>query len=552
MKEFRTLKLLDLLQSYFVKMGIDYPIMRKLVQVKLTMDGRRVPAIFNQSTKKRTDSSDKNNFIKSLWFYALMGGIMVPLLFVGQNYLFQMGFIFGILMFLVMTSMISDFSAVLLDIRDRTIILSKPINRKTVSMAKLIHIIVYLFFLTGSLSAAPLVTSLVKNGVLFFLVFVVEIILLDILIVVMTAMVYLLILKFFDGEKLKDMINYVQIALSIVITVGYQLVVRSFNMIKFNFEFQAHWWQVFVIPLWFGAPFEWLLHGQNQTQFIIFSILALIVPFIALKIYSNLMPTFERYLQKLANNSITNQKGNGWLLKIISKVVCRSQDERTFFRFAIYMMGNEREFKLKVYPTLGFSIIFPFIFIFNEFKDKGLSAVAAGNWYLSLYLCAIMIPTVIMMLKYSSKYKAAWIYKTVPFQNTAPIFKGTLKAFIIKLLLPVFIIESILFTLLFGARIFPHLLVIFLSILLFTFISFRALRKALPFSEASEAGQQNEFWVILALIVLVSLLGGIHYLATILNGGLYGYMGLLLVVNFLVWRKGFNISWKSLSADVFQ
>jgi ABC-2 type transport system permease protein len=550
MKEFRTLKVLDLFQRFFVKMGVDYPIMRKLLQVKLTMDGRRVPAIFSQSTKKQnSETNDHNNFIKSLWLYVLMGAIMIPLLLIGQNYMFQMGFIFGILMFLIMTSMISDFSTVLLDIRDRNIIGSKPINRKTISMAKMIHIIVYLFFLTGSLSIAPLITALLKNGILFFLLFLLEIILLDVLIVVMTGLVYLLILRFFDGEKLKDIINYVQIALSITITVGYQMVGRSFDMMKLNFEFHAHWWQVFVIPLWFGAPFEWLLHRQNDAPFIIFSILALIVPFIAIKIYSNLMPTFERYLQKLANNSITNEKGNGWLLKLIAKIICNSRDERTFFRFAIYMMGNEREFKLKVYPALGFSIIFPFIFIFNEIRDRGLSGMASSNWYLSIYMCAMMIPTVMMMLKYSAKYKGAWIYRTVPFHNAAPIFKGTIKAFIVRLFLPIYVIESLLFTLLFGTRIIPHLIIVFLSILLYTIICFRALRKALPFSESFDAIQQNEAWVVLPLLLLITIFGGIHYLATLFNGGLYGLMAILLAVNFIVWRKGFNISWQSLSGN---
>src|ERR1700687_2938498 len=130
MKEFRTLKILDLFQRLFEKIGVDYPVMRKLLQVKLTMDGRRVPVIYSQSTRKqKSETSDQNNFIKSLWLYVLMGTIMmVPLLLIGQNYMFQMGFIFGILMFLIMTSMISDFSTVLLDIRDRNIIGSKPIN----------------------------------------------------------------------------------------------------------------------------------------------------------------------------------------------------------------------------------------------------------------------------------------------------------------------------------------------------------------------------------------------------------------------------------------
>ena len=172
--------------------------MRKILQIKFIMDSRRVPTIVSNSSKKEkeNDSKDENNFNKSLLIYGFIGIIIVPIVWMGENFIFQMSFVFGILMFMIMTSLISDFSSVLLDIRDKNIIFSKPVNSKTLSMAKIIHVLTYMFFITVSLSGAGLVAALVRHGILFFLIFLLEIILMDLFIVVLTALLYLIILKF--------------------------------------------------------------------------------------------------------------------------------------------------------------------------------------------------------------------------------------------------------------------------------------------------------------------------------------------------------------------
>lgn len=54
MKEFSILKFLDKFEGIFERFGIDYPIMRRILQVKLTLDGRRTPtAMINSSKKKK-------------------------------------------------------------------------------------------------------------------------------------------------------------------------------------------------------------------------------------------------------------------------------------------------------------------------------------------------------------------------------------------------------------------------------------------------------------------------------------------------------------------
>lgn len=53
MTDFKMLRLLDKLRFLFNKIGVDYQMMRKILQIKLTMDERKVPTLFNQSAKKK-------------------------------------------------------------------------------------------------------------------------------------------------------------------------------------------------------------------------------------------------------------------------------------------------------------------------------------------------------------------------------------------------------------------------------------------------------------------------------------------------------------------
>lgn len=142
MRDFRTLKILDSFRGLFERFGIDYPVMRKILAVKLTMDGRRTPTVFNQQKKKK--KPEENGFIKSLGMYVLISIMLIPIVDFGQNYLYQMSIFFGVVMFLVMTSMISDFSNVLLDVKDKSILYTKPIEKRTINAAKTVHICLYL------------------------------------------------------------------------------------------------------------------------------------------------------------------------------------------------------------------------------------------------------------------------------------------------------------------------------------------------------------------------------------------------------------------------
>lgn len=542
MNDFKILIFLDKFKTIFEWFGVDYLVMRKILQVKLTLDQRKVPTIMQKNSSK--DKSEKDNsFLKSSLLYMLLGIVLIPFVFLKGNYLFQMGFLFGILMFMMMTILTSDFSSVLLDLKDKDIILSKPVNSKTLSMAKTIHITIYMFYITFSFTAPALLVSLYKQGFLFFIIFLIEIILMDLLIVVLTALLYLLILKFFDGEKLKDIINYVQILLSVTLSIGYQLIGRLFDLSDImNISFVPKWWQYLIPSIWFGGLFEFIINNNNDIHVISFSVLALVIPLLSIIIYVKLTPSFERNLQKLNDSSgKVKVRGKG-VNYYLSKVFCRTIEERTFFRFATNMMKSERAFKLKVYPSLGLSLIFPFIFLFPYFKSGEWEYVAASKMYFNVYFIAPMIPTILMNIGYSDKYKGAWIYKMLPFSNTRDIFKGTIKAFIINLLLPVYVFQSIIFLLIFKGRIAFDLIIVLLNIIIFIVICFKFMKIALPFSESYEIVNQNRKFSIIPLFIAMAALASIHYIATTISYGRYIYMLLLIIINLYAWKKSFNIT----------
>ncbi|WP_281886319.1 hypothetical protein [Paenibacillus sp. YYML68] len=294
MNHYWSLKLLDRLRGGFERLGIDYPIMRRIVQVKLTMDRRRVPTVLAQSkwgqNKQQANSEEgqteqsRDLYVLSLALYGLMGLTTVPLLLFNWSLHLQLSLVFGVFMFLIMTSLISEFSSVLLDVKDRSILYIRPVNRQTLQMARVVHVSIYLFSRTLVVAAVPLLTVLIRHGLLAALLFGAELVLMVLLIVVLTSLFYALILKWFDGEKLKDMINAVQIVLAMGMMIGYQLVGPMFRLSELGGGLQPSLWHVLLPPVWFGAPLALLLEQKSDPLTIGLALLALVVPLLSLAV----------------------------------------------------------------------------------------------------------------------------------------------------------------------------------------------------------------------------------------------------------------------------
>ncbi|MBO1914666.1 hypothetical protein J4G37_58815, partial [Microvirga sp. 3-52] len=89
------------------------------------------------------------------------------------------------------------------------------------------------------------------------------------------------------------MINYFQILLSVGVIVGYQIMIRAFNVVDFDVIYSFSWWHVFIPPLWYGATFDLVMYQNFKGPLMTLAILGFVIPVIAIFLYARLMPSFE-------------------------------------------------------------------------------------------------------------------------------------------------------------------------------------------------------------------------------------------------------------------
>lgn len=532
-------------------MGVDYPVMRRILQVKLVMNSRRSATVINQEQSER-----KNPYLASLAIYAFMGVFIGLLILLPSPLFLKMSIVMGMILFLLLTTMISDFSSVLLDVQDRAILLTRPVNVRTLNAAKLLYILYYLAGITLSLAGVSLIAGLFKYGVWFFLTMFLILILICCFSLLFTAIFYFAILHLFSGEKLRDIINYFQVILTVFMTVVYQLVGRMFNLIDLNVQIDLHWWSYLLPSSWFAAPFVILFSDEHRAVFFLLSAIGIIVPVLALILYIKAAaPAFEQNLQKLTSADGGRTKGLSGLHKI-SALLCSNHDERVFFEFTCSMLKSERKLKLRLFPSLTLGVIMPFIMLLSlvhtaTSMSDFLQTVLEGKYYLYAYFSIVMYSTLFSVIGKSEGYRGAWIYKAMPVDDPGLALKGAMKAFLYKYIVPFYLLTCVTFIVLWGIRIIPDLLIIFMNLILIMLFVFLFSKKELPFSQnfRTEQGTGSLGVVLLSMLLCGSMAAAHYLLATRMNYGLALNLGISIVLAVFLWRKSFRISWGQIIRD---
>ncbi len=452
MREFRTLKLLDKFKKVFTSMGIHYPTLRKILQVKFTLDSRRTTMM----SKGQKDASKTNMFYKSLMYYGFFGLFLAVFPFIGHLFI-GLSLFYGVIMFFLVTILISDFSEVLLDLKDGVIIGTKPVDEKTMNMAKYIHVVTYLTLIALSLSGPGTIAFGIKYGILVPAIMILQLILICALTVILATLIYALLLKFFDGEKLRDIINIFQIILATVMAVGYQIFARVFRFIDFDMAFNPKWWTFIMPPIWFSSQVDLLLGGSPSKESMILAVFGIVITITAIILHIKVISkVFENNINKLNNASSSNKSVPKWIRVLNHKVMNilnRNTTEKAFYRFAQTMYKHDRGIKLRVYPTIALALLFPPIIAFFSFLDSHslegfIQMFSETRMILFIYLTGLMMASIAKMIHYTDSYKGRWVMKVLPIGNYEHVIKGVNKAFVLSFLLPIYLVLS-LFVMLF-------------------------------------------------------------------------------------------------------
>lgn len=519
--EFVLIKIISKFKWVFRKSGIDFDTLVTILKLKLTLDDRKTASNMSMSVDTRTGKLQgmKANLLMQVFVGLFLGFVM----FLPLDLFFKVTTIVSMDFFFMVMYMISDFSSVLLDVRDKNIIMTKPVDNKTMNAARILHIAYYMILLFLALNLASIAIGVVKHGALFLVSYMVMMVFLCFFIIFLTTILYSVLLNRFNGEKLKDIINAFQIVLSVVTIIAYQLMGRVFEFAEatMTLNIDIKWWTYLLPPAWFGGLFKVIVEQDFSAHFVAMAMLSIIVPIIlGAFLIKTVMPKFESYLSKLQieDGVFVDKHTIGARLKErIYQSISKDHVERAFIRFTDYNLSRDRRLKLVIYPNHTMSFIFPFIIILPFLQDKGsliegIQSMNGSFVYLSLYLAMIFFITNFEFLQFSEHYEAAFIYDSFPIDNKHVILKGAMKAYYIKYVLPAMLVLSVLYGFLCGTTAIPGLVFINIVSLLLLTIRVNLFPVELPFSKPFGTTGNKNLVMTFGFMAICGVLALFHFL----------------------------------------
>ena len=548
------LKILLKFVKLFANKGIDFERLKIITETKVMMDRRRSPA----SWKRKQQKELKNPLLMTLIMYALMGLFIGVVIFSLKSLLVAMIFIHAYLLFMMAMTLVTDFSAVLLDTADNQILLPKPINSRTLFLSRVVHILVYLSQFFIALTIAPVIFTFINYGLLVGLTTILTLMLTVAFAIFITYLLYAFILRFANEQKIKDIVGYFQIFMTIFFAVGYQVIPRLINFDNGNFTFTLHWYSYLLAPVWMAMSVDSVYQVNIDHIHLLMIACAVIIPiFTVWFMVKFLAPSFSRKLGALGNNAeviktnkviVTNKKD---LSEKIARFICISKTESASFEKVWKITSRDKNFKVQFYPGLAYLLVFAFVFIFKSGKNitevwRHLHETKMFLWF--IYLPLISISSSLAIIPFNENFTAAWIYQSVPLTKPGEVISGGIKVLLIKFFIPVyFILFGFAFYIWGQAIIGDFTLGFFNNILIFLLIA-NISEHSLPFSRQANIKQQTGKIVrALLQLILIGALIGIHFFALKIFWLPSALIPVSATVAYLLLRRIQNLPWLQIS-----
>lgn len=501
------LRLVMLAAPLYRKMGVDVFLLEVIVSTKLVMDDRRPNAI--RQKQKQQNKPVKQATLLTMFFSALLG-VFLLFAFTVTDTIAQMVVYFLLYLFMLASSLISDFTSVLIDVRDNYIIMPKPVNDKTVVVARLAHIFVHVCKLVFPMTLPGIITVSIMYNAYGAILFTVMAFLATLLAIFLINAVYILILKITTPQKFQSIIANFQIVFAVIIYGGYQLFPRiSDRLSGLLISFSDYPLSLLIPSYWFAAGWKVLFTFSGNLQEIAGLFLCFAFPLFSMYVVIKfLAPSFNQKLSMITGSTadsgpVVTKEGKPVKVKaardgysrLLAKWFTGNAAEQTGFLLTWKMTARSRDFKLKVYPGMGYLLVWVVVMFLNTkgFKLEHLQQdnMKARIMILGLiYMCSLMVVTAAFQIAYSDKYKASWIYYVSPINKPGSLISGGIKAVLCKFCLPVVTVTAATLLVLVGPAIIPNLLLGIANQLLVVGLMAYFGAKNLPFSQLQTAKQQ--------------------------------------------------------------
>ena len=220
------LYLIMLPSALWKSLGADVGQLRAILQVRLLLDDRNPVAIGRMQRQKK---NIKYGTLINTVVYVVMGFIYMLPVTVVPDRIFSLTLYFSLMLNIIVFMLITDFSNVLFDSRDKYILFHRPVSDRTLVLARLLHVFVYLSRIVIPMALPAWVMLGYLDGWQSALLFVLPLTLMVCLVLFLVNGFYLIVLRLAKPEKFNDVINYFQVINSIIFFASVYLLPRVFS-----------------------------------------------------------------------------------------------------------------------------------------------------------------------------------------------------------------------------------------------------------------------------------------------------------------------------------
>lgn len=553
--------LVALFNPLWLRLGVNIIQLRAILQAKLTMDNRR-PNAYSQMRQKRKEKNTNSSSWGIILISLLMGIFYLFLFYVSKDHLMQLFIWFFVFMVMMVITLISDFTSVLIDVKDNFVILPKPVNDRTVVVSRLLHILIHISKIVLPIALPAIIFLLIRDGIIASLWFGILVLLMTGFGIFMVNAIYIIALRITTPERFREMINYVQIIFSVIVFATYYLAPRLLQQSQLEgVNLMEHAWLNLLPPFWFSGAWNAVVDGVYTTPMVSYIILVLLVPFISLWLVVKVFaPSFNRKLAMLSGGGAVEVQtaakqaspvDHRAFYKRMAKLLTIGIQERLSFELVWLMTGRMRDFKLKVYPSIAYvGVYFVYFLIFNKsnsIAEAWRNLPGTQMYVLLIYISTFVFITAISNLVYSDRYKAAWVYYAAPLASPGALLMGAFKALLAKFFFPFYIIITAFVLSIWGPKTIPDLVLGFINVVLINLLFALIFLRKLPFSSQPNIKQSTGAFIRGFMILIIpGALGFGHYFAA----GQYWLLGVFALLScaafYLVYMKYRETTWARL------
>lgn len=557
------LKLVMLFSGVWKSLGADVDQLHSILQTKLLVDNRK-PVSFgaNKGPQRKKKKERKNTIFLTMLLSMFMGIIYVfPIVVTEFDMAFGLFIFYTLFMFFFTFTILSDFSNILIDTKDKYILFPRPVNDKTITLSRLIYIGIYLFRLVIPMSIPAWAMFGFLHGWVAAIWFPFTVILCVCIVLFLICAFYITLVRIAGAGKFNDVLNYFQIAFSIVFFAVWMFSSRMINTEEIQqISIIDYPWVKFMPSYWIGVSYSWLdpsvliLPGTKWL-----SILAIVFPIFSLwATVKWLAPHFSKSLVSGENRVDTPARkvktssadipGKRKRYLRLADMFNRSDAAKAGFIITWLQTGRNRAFQMRVYPSMAYVPVYFFYLLLGT--DKSFAEVweqlpEKKVYVILLYLTTFAVMQSLTYMTMSDQYKAAWVYYSTPLAKPGEVIAGAAKAMLVKFFLPFMVGIGAFVVYVWGLPAILDVILATINITLFVFLMVRFNYRVLPFSikeQIKDSGIKTTLRVIIVMSI-IGILGTGHYFASLFWWLKVIFAALSAILLWLLYDSLKNLPW---------